>query len=203
MPDGTTCTAKLDGDAKYIVGSDVNAGEALEVNNTIVSQEPVETTITINKVIMGTSKPLTGARFKLTKVIDTHGNQPAEESDRWSCELDVTDKSTGSVTFTEITPGMYQLEATIVPEGYVKKEGPYFINVDENGNSSIETSIEHELISPDLEKGNTYTVQNEPGAALPSTGGMGTALFYILGSALTVSAGTLIVVQRRRKKAKA
>ena len=43
----------------------------------------------------------------------------------------------------------------------------------------------------------TFTVGNEPGAALPSTGGSGTALYYIAGSALLLLALALLLRRRR------
>ena len=48
----------------------------------------------------------------------------------------------------------------------------------------------------------TYTtyvakINNQSGAELPSTGGMGTTLFYVLGGALVIGAAVLLVVKRR------
>ena len=42
-----------------------------------------------------------------------------------------------------------------------------------------------------------FTVGNEPGVALPSTGGSGTTWLYILGSALIVLAAALLIAKRR------
>ena len=43
------------------------------------------------------------------------------------------------------------------------------------------------------------TVENNQGATLPETGGMGTTLFYIIGGLLVVGAGILLVVRIRMK----
>ena len=43
------------------------------------------------------------------------------------------------------------------------------------------------------------TVKNEPGAALPNTGGPGTNLIYLFGIMLTGLAGTGLVMKRRRR----
>ena len=45
--------------------------------------------------------------------------------------------------------------------------------------------------------GDSLTVKNEPGAALPSTGGPGTRLFTILESILILGAGVLLLRRRR------
>lgn len=57
----------------------------------------------------------------------------------------------------------------------------------------------------ELQPGNTetgiveVTVENNQGATLPETGGMGTILFYIIGGLLVVGAGILLVVRIRMK----
>ena len=49
---------------------------------------------------------------------------------------------------------------------------------------------------------NTWTdggvhVINQTGTELPSTGGIGTTIFYVLGSVLVVAAGVLLVTKKR------
>lgn len=41
------------------------------------------------------------------------------------------------------------------------------------------------------------TVENNSGAALPETGGVGTTMFYIIGAALVIGAGVVLVSRRR------
>ena len=40
-------------------------------------------------------------------------------------------------------------------------------------------------------------IQNLSGTELPSTGGIGTTIFYVLGSILVVAAGVLLVTKKR------
>ena len=42
-----------------------------------------------------------------------------------------------------------------------------------------------------------FDVINQSGTALPSTGGIGTTIFYVLGAALVIGAGVLLVTRRR------
>ena len=52
--------------------------------------------------------------------------------------------------------------------------------------------------TPNLTAGSlSADVVNQAGAVLPETGGMGTTLFYILGSVLVLGAGVLLVVKKR------
>ena len=46
----------------------------------------------------------------------------------------------------------------------------------------------------------TANVVNQSGAELPSTGGIGTTIFYVLGGLLVVGAGVLLVTRKRMGK---
>ena len=119
----------------------------------------------------------------------------------YSLELEVTDSQTGMIEFTELRPGTYKLEETLVPSGYISKEGPYFIVVNNDGSTTIDTAMTgaHTLITPAGTSG--FKVENEPGAALPNTGGPGTTLIYLFGIMLTAIAGAGFVMQKKRKGA--
>lgn len=45
----------------------------------------------------------------------------------------------------------------------------------------------------------TFTVQNTPGVQLPQTGGTGTTLFMALGGLLTVTAGVILTIRRKKQ----
>ena len=45
---------------------------------------------------------------------------------------------------------------------------------------------------------NLFTVKNEPGTALPMTGGPGTALFTALGGLMTALAGAFLIIRRKK-----
>ena len=42
-----------------------------------------------------------------------------------------------------------------------------------------------------------FSVQNQSGSLLPSTGGIGTTIFYVVGGILVVAAGILLVTKKR------
>lgn len=46
-----------------------------------------------------------------------------------------------------------------------------------------------------------YRITNNPGAKLPSTGGIGTTIFYILGFAIIAASGAGLVIRKRKKSA--
>ena len=41
------------------------------------------------------------------------------------------------------------------------------------------------------------TVENKKGAELPTTGGMGTTMFYIVGSVLVIGTAVVLISKRR------
>ena len=98
---------------------------------------------------------------------------------------------TGVATFTTVANGdiviwgvdddandVYTLEETKAPDGYNKltKE----VNVTVNADNSTRIDVE-----------------NNSGAELPDTGGMGTTLFYVLGGIMVAAAAVLLVTKKR------
>ena len=43
----------------------------------------------------------------------------------------------------------------------------------------------------------TVTIENNQGSTLPSTGGMGTTIFYVVGSILVLGAAILLITKKR------
>lgn len=153
--------------------------------------------VKIVKVIKDSETPLSGVEFTLTQV-DSEKHVIKDEHDQPITQVKTTEETTGELTFEGLTPGgWYMLEETGMPAGYIKKEGPYYIYINEDGSGVLDTTVTYELISPN--NGNEYTVENEPGAALPSTGGPGTNMIYLLGIMLTGLAGAVLVMRKRRR----
>ena len=47
--------------------------------------------------------------------------------------------------------------------------------------------------------GTDVEVENKTGSLLPSTGGMGTTLFYIFGAILVIGSGVVLITKKRMK----
>ena len=60
----------------------------------------------------------------------------------------------------------------------------------------IKVSVTGDNASVD-EDGITILITNEPGAALPNTGGIGTTLIYLIGILLIVLAGAGLIMRKR------
>ena len=84
----------------------------------------------------------------------------------------------------------YWLQETKAPDGYNKLPGRVEVKIEEdNLNATVEDGA--------WGNGGVHVV-NKTGSLLPSTGGMGTTLFYIGGGALVVLAIVLLVIKKRR-----
>ena len=88
----------------------------------------------------------------------------------------------------------YYLEETKAPDGYHKLAERVEIPMKE---ANLEASVSNGI----YQNGGVH-VANKPGKELPSTGGMGTALFYIGGGVLVVGAAALFVLKKRKDTGK-
>lgn len=116
----------------------------------------------------------------------------------------------GTLKFTGLGAGTYTITEVVTPEGY-NTINPITVtitwNLDQDGKGCIWTySEEFDYVDNNGNKQydpetdyytNTLTVVNQAGATLPSTGGMGTTIFYGLGSVLVLAAVVLLVSKKR------
>lgn len=129
-------------------------------------------------------------------------------------------------TFKGLDAGEYKLSETKTPQGYntaddiifkivaaydttsddpkltgleVQDEQGNVISQGDNATFTVNTTGD----DADKQYGNITTkIQNMKGSTLPSTGGMGTTLFYVVGAILAVGAAVLLVAKRRMSRAK-
>ena len=115
-------------------------------------------------------------------------------------------KDVTTFEFKGLDAGMYKLVETTVPEGYNKADDVLFTidaeyDVEADDPQFIELKVNDEVkdsFTIDNTNGSVSTdITNLSGAQLPSTGGVGTKLFYIFGIGL-VAATTVVLVTRKR-----
>lgn len=83
----------------------------------------------------------------------------------------------------------YYLEETKAPDGYNKLAERVEIAVKD---SNLEASVSNGIWT----SGGVH-IENKTGSLIPSTGGMGTTIFYIIGGVLVAAAGIFFVIRRR------
>ncbi|MDY2679833.1 MAG: isopeptide-forming domain-containing fimbrial protein [Lentihominibacter sp.] len=206
-------TATLNADA--VIGSTGNTNKVKleysnnpnksEAGNNETGNTPEDTVVVfsyktvINKVD-GQGNSLTGAEFTLEK----YNN----ESSAWEAKQVVKNEEGTTFTFSGLDDGDYRLTETKTPAGYNTIEAIYFtITTNEAHTELIATIVDTEgsvITDSDFsftvsnENGSlSADVVNQAGSILPSTGGMGTTLLYIIGAILVVGAGVLLVARRR------
>ncbi|MDO5400559.1 MAG: SpaH/EbpB family LPXTG-anchored major pilin [Eubacteriales bacterium] len=100
-----------------------------------------------------------------------------------------TTPENGKFTLKGLDAGTYYLHEIKAPDGYNKLAGPVTITIDENGKVNATTDEPNGV--------EEVKVLNQSGTELPSTGGVGTTLFYIFGGILMVGAVVLLITKKR------
>lgn len=107
----------------------------------------------------------------------------------------------GKVVFTGLGVGDFKLTEVTTPDGYNTldpiefsvtwtKEGGFKVTLSEAAtNAGIRISDGNGLLAS--------TIPNSKGSLLPSTGGIGTTIFYVVGAVLAIGAGILLVTKKR------
>ena len=150
--------------------------------------------------------PLAGAQFVLYKTVNnvkyyavvdannkitgwtTEGVKPEENADESKTYASVfTTPASGKFTITGLDSDTYYLEEIVAPAGYNLLKEAVKVTIGNNGTVSYGTST------------GEVRIENQSGTELPSTGGMGTTIFYVLGGVLMAGAFVLLVVRKRMR----
>ncbi|WP_418751271.1 SpaH/EbpB family LPXTG-anchored major pilin [Frisingicoccus sp.] len=134
-----------------------------------------------------TSKnPLAGAEFqllkadgtevKVVKVTDTEYR--VANGNETGAGVPIVTVANNKIVVKGVDLAEYQLEETKSPHGYAKLSAPKKFEVKEGQTVLVE-------------------VENTAGHTLPSTGGMGTTLFYVVGGILVIGAAAIFIFGKR------
>lgn len=117
----------------------------------------------------------------------------------------ITTNNTGKFEFYGLKEGDYYLKEVEAPEGYNKLKDPIKVTVNkkvEDAANQINGYLLYYTYGKNSGNGATEVqVINETGSLLPSTGGMGTTLIYLIGGALVLGSG-FVLMNKKRAKAK-
>ena len=166
---------------------------------------------TKNETVNEDSKRLNGATFILYKAKGAKKLYYVQDTTTkaviWTETKDNATKFTtdanGKATFKGLEEGTYYLEETKAPEGYNKLKDSVEVKIKAtyNEDGTLKTDVEGCKLQQDAtNNGHYYQVQsiaNKAGALLPSTGGIGTTIFYVLGSIMALGAAVLLIAKKR------
>lgn len=166
------------------------------------------TTIKEGATIPTGVSPLAGAEFKLTGV---------GANNTGTVELTAVSDGDGRIFFNNLEVGTYKLTETKAPDGYIKDNTEHTVVITAEYNE--DTTLKSYTITIDGEAASTYTavtnaekvttyeapddgndmfpINNKKGTELPSTGGIGTTIFYTVGTILVLIAGIIMITRRR------
>ena len=206
-------TADADGDGY------VNKEFTTYSDYTTTPSEPVIKTYDFEFTkVDGDEEKLDGAEFKLYAAWDDTNNKPsgdaiallaltgdnagnykkADTDDAaTTTTIVVNSKATNKATNISGLGGTaegtnYYLVETKEPAGFNKLTAPIIVKVKDDG--TITVSLNGDTLDS---ASDAFNVENLSGTVLPSTGGMGTTIFYIIGAILVIGAGIVLVTRRR------
>ena len=145
-------------------------------------------------------KPFTTASSETTEGEETRISATAEVN------------SDGVLVFKGLMEGEYKITELVAPNGYNLLKEPIEVSITWNepeesstacswtAKSSIAKTTENPEGNIDLDEALgifKFDVENTSGALLPSTGGIGTTIFYVVGSILVLAAVVLLVAKKR------
>lgn len=140
---------------------------------------------------------LKGAEFKLRNADDLYYKKDADGNVSWvavdAADVVTSAENTGLFEFTGLDAGTYTLVEVTPPAGYNTIPETTVVIEATYDNDKLDTLSQGDPVTGKV----SVEVENNKGATLPETGGMGTTLFYVVGAALVVGAGIVLVSKKR------
>ena len=211
-----TYTAKITDEAVIAGNGNTNTAELTwnngeNVDNNITATATAKTFAFVLKKVDQKGNALSGATFQLpfqvaeveTGVYNYNGAGTAT----------VTTPADGVIVIKGVASGTYSVTETAAPTGYNKLTAPVSVVVtatdatatnsvtylDKSGNEVAEATADGVTVTytNDALAADVADVENSTGSELPSTGGMGTTVFYVIGGLLMAGAAVMLITKKR------
>lgn len=214
-----TYYAQINENAKIADEANVNKAKVEYGTNSHTEYDTTETYVwkmnivkyTMKKAADGdqaTEEKLAGATFqlsrdaagaqviKLVKVNDTTYRLALPTETEGVVDT-ITTGNSGELVINGLADGTYYLTETKAPRGYNLLREPVKVKIDHTTANGKLTETSFVADQTETDTSGVVKVENNAGAELPSTGGIGTTVFYVLGSAMALGAVILLVTKKR------
>lgn len=170
----------------------------------------------VNKIDGADKGKLAGVTFNLYKIVDGVKKYATVKNNKLTGWVDSENSDTTLITGADglikvagLDDGTYYIHEIKPLSGYNSIEDVTVrISADttngQNGNGAVTelTKIDVTANGKDVENNlqngvGTVTIENNQGSTLPTTGGMGTTIFYVVGSILVLGAAILLITKKR------
>jgi len=155
---------------------------------------------TLYKLVKGTADKYADVNTKYEKKTATETTYVDAD-----VSIEMTTGEDGKISFKDLGAGEYILTETVTPAGFNTLE-PIKIEIEFVGPDKVTDGTEKctwtmtwndNPVPPNNNGIFAQDVINQSGSLLPSTGGIGTTIFYVVGGILVIGAGILLVAKKR------
>ncbi len=149
-----------------------------------------------------TTAPTNGTADKYadtTKKYKLENYQRTELQGKNNVDIEAVSGTDGKIIYEGLKPGTYTLTETGAPVGFNKIENPFSFTIKFDSNTkkfAFDGTPTDGVVMKD-DGTVEINVVNHSGAVLPSTGGIGTTIFYVVGGVLVLAAIILLVTKKR------
>lgn len=151
--------------------------------------------------------PLAGAKFVLYKTVDGKNYYVKATDGKVTGWTETKAEGTvfetpadGSFTISGLDADTYYLEEVEAPAGYNKLAAPVKVTITATINAA--TNVGTATVTYGENSTGTVKIENKTGVELPSTGGVGTTIFYVIGGLLMAVAVVLLVTKKKMSATK-
>lgn len=190
-----------------VVGGAGNANETYLKYGVSSESTPSTTTtytfgIPVLKYTGDVNNPLAGAKFKLytnptcnddNTALKFKLNGAEYRYDSTNGDYVLTSlENTGHIDIEGLEAGTYYLKEIEAPKGYNLLANAVEIQITQDGKVKVKNGDDYDEV-------NRVDVENKTGTVLPSTGGAGTTMIYLIGVVLVLGSGVVLATKRRVK----
>ena len=133
-------------------------------------------------------------------ITDATGYVKADSDDTGASTV-LTINGKDNINVRGLAAGTYYLVEKTTADGYNLLTDPVEVKITDTTTGTQPSITPSHTVSYKIGSGSettgTVTVENQKGGVLPSTGGIGTTIFYILGALLVVGCGIILIARRR------